>query len=441
MSLQKSKFYKQVSGDTERESDLEDDIEYQKKLMISNIKKRKPKGLLSLMLDLWFILFTFCLLASILFILFWFYNNDVVFYICGGLTLLMLILATYKFYTLTNRKHLLKHKKNLHRKYLKEQMKQKAQINRTCNAINILKDTKNRLTKTNAMNRNNAKLFEDIEAKIKTIGIDENTYNKASTLRNEWQTEYIKNEKKTLHKIYNRFIAEKSGNHNNILETLNREQFDEFQYDILPIIYRATLSNLNVFDELDPYDDGVINVKALEKYLDKIAENIDIINDNTFEHIEKVNTHTNISDASKPQRKSNKVSPSKPVKRKESLFADDYDIISDNVSHKEKHKSNKPSDIQTDIESVSKRKESLFAEDYDIISDIVSDKQKYKSNKPKDIQIDVEPVSKGKESLFAQDYDISEDKKEKRKIGKLKHKWGDTPSIQDKYDKHKSTKI
>ena len=165
--------------------------------------------------------------------LYWFTDQDITFIICGIIGLLMSIIGLFKFYGLKQLINALKLHKESNLKYKIEDRQIRSQMERTKEAIRILRDAKRRLEQINSKNNDNYRKFERIQDEIQRnlrsdnyLHDNESIIDNASNIAQVWKQQNMEYEKETLSKIYDRFIQNIIGAHTTIIK---QEQIKEFE--------------------------------------------------------------------------------------------------------------------------------------------------------------------------------------------------------------------
>lgn len=417
--MSNSKLYKKIKN--EDSNDSGDDNEFDKNIDIERRNKNNSSShiSLSLMFNPSFILFSIGLISSFVFILYWFNDQDVTFIVCGIVGLLISIFGIFKFRALLQFKNILQLKKNENLKCRIEEKKLKSQINRTKEALKILKDAKHRLQQTNSENYKNYQIFERIQDEIKIkLESKKNLVNDTSKIAQLWKNQNEENETETISKIYNRFIQDIVGQHSIIITQLQINQFEE----MLPIEMRERFAMIDIFNQL--YENGQkngIDCRRFEKYLQHKFIKMDINmltpnrNHNNKNNNKVMNKRVSFNTA---QNKLSLYTPSPPTPDVQNNEYDNNPYNNNNskngLKDKDKDKNNM-NDIVTIDTSKSKSPPAIIVnqESTDYSTDPEYDDGNHDSNDSND----------SNNSGNDEDNDKTQNKKS-RKIGKLKHNWG-----------------
>lgn len=346
--MAQTKLYTKVSNES-------DDEEDNKEPQSSTINKRHTtrNGVLSLLINPKFTIFTLCLLASIIFIFYWFINEDITFVVCGIIGLLMCLFALFIFRMSLEYKQKMQLYKSLNRAVKMDYKRCNAQIDRTRQAIKILQETKQRLIKNNATNKNNYKIFERMTELIQENGNKNNIYNNSVSMAQTWKKQNIENVKETLLKVYDRFLNDIIGDGNATI--IKQEQITEFE-QMLPIELREKFAIIDIFNELCVNGNDAVNSQQFVQYLHKFA---------TLEvDMAKPIRKTHKTKSKKTVVSSTKISgqtPSTAHNKNDALHQDKYHKKAKTVDDKNDEKSNDKTD---DKNQKKKSDDSQIAMDY-----------------------------------------------------------------------------
>ena len=157
----------------------------------------------------------------------------------------------------------------LNHKFHIEHDKLVVEVDRLSSANATLKDSRDRIHKANAKNRENLGQFTQLQETMQTMNLHnveelKDVTSKAGKIGNMWQEQLIERERDMLHTVFDRY-EENSGK-----AGMNKKEFEEFSKQ-LPESYQKRFARLGTFEKIS-HDGEHLNFSDFDAALDLFAE-------------------------------------------------------------------------------------------------------------------------------------------------------------------------